>query len=85
MAENTIRTLEDLRQRRHEIMALAGKCRSREITVFGSIVRGKMRPDSDIDFLVEFERDYKMRDHSRLLIGLQDLLGRKVDVVQKRR
>ena len=84
MAENTIRTLEDLRRRRPEIMALAGQCRAREISVFGSIVRGEMHAESDIDFLVEFERDYKLRDHSRLLLGLQDLLGCKVDVVPRR-
>ena len=83
MAEQTIRTLDDLRRRRAEIMALAGKCRARKIAVFGSLVRGEMRPDSDIDFLVDFEHDYKLRDHSRLMIGLEDLLGCKVDVVPR--
>ena len=53
--------LDDLRRRRPEIMALAGKCRARKIAVFGSLVRGETRPDSDIDFLVEFERGYKLR------------------------
>ena len=84
MAEHTIHTLEDLRRRRPEIMALAGKCRARRISVFGSLVRGEMQPGSHIDFLVDFERDYRLRDHSRLMIGLEDLLGCKVDVVPRR-
>ena len=84
MAEQTIRTLDDLRRRRAEIMALAGKCRARKIAVFGSLVRGEMRDDSDIDFLVEFERDYSLLDHARLMVRLEDLLGCKVDVVPRR-
>lgn len=84
MAENAIRTLEDLRRRRPEIMALAAGCRARRISVFGSIVRGEMRPDSDIDFLVDFEDGYSLLDHARLLVRLEDMLGCKVDVVPKK-
>ena len=84
MAERTIRTLDDLRRRRAEIMALAGKCRARKIAVFGSLVRGETRPDSDIDFLVEFERGYKLRDLFRLMDSLEDFLGCNVDVVPRR-
>ncbi len=37
--------------------ALAGLCRRRHIrrlTLFGSVLKGTARPDSDVDFLVEF-------------------------------
>ena len=44
----------------------------------------EMGADSDIDFLVEFENGYKLRDHIRLIQGLQRLLGRRVDVVDRR-
>lgn len=53
--------------------------------MFGSLVRGEMGADSDIDFQVEFETDYNLRDHIRLTQGLQRLLGRRVDVVNRRR
>ena len=80
MAEQTIRTLDDLRQRRPEIMALARQYRARSVAVFGSCARGELRPDSDIDFLVDFEPDFRLTDVIRLMQALEDLLGRKVDV-----
>ena len=57
--------------------------RAREVAVFGSVLRGELGADSDIDFLVEFEAGYKLRDHIRLTQGLQDLLGRRVEVVDR--
>ena len=84
MAElTTIRTLEDVRRLRPQIMSLARLCRVRKVSVFGSCVRGDMREGSDIDFLVEFESKYSLLDHARLLNGLEELLGRKIDVVPK--
>ncbi len=85
MAEtSTIHTLEDIRRLRPQIMELAHRYRARSVSVFGSCVRGEMRADSDIDFLVDFEEEYSLLDHAGLLVGLEDLLGRKVDVVPRR-
>ena len=50
-----IHSLEDIRRLRPQIMQLARQCRARKVSVFGSIVRGEMREDSDIDFLVDFD------------------------------
>ncbi len=68
--------------------ALAELCRRyrvRELSVFGSAARGEMRPDSDIDLLVEFLPDAEadLVDHAALMLDLADLLGRKVDLVSK--
>ncbi len=85
MAEKTtIRTLEDIRRLRPQIMELARQCRAHKVSVFGSCVRGEMRADSDIDFLVDFDEDYSLLDHAGLLVGLEDLLGCKVDVVPRK-
>ena len=85
MAETmTIRSLEDIRRLRPEIMKLARKYRGKQVLVFGSCVRGQMHEDSDIDFLVDFEEEYTLLDIAGLLVGLEDLLGRKVDVVDRR-
>ena len=85
MAEaTTIRSLEDIRRLRPEIMKLARKYRARKVSVFGSCVRGEMHEDSDIDFLVDFEDDYRLLDIAGLLVGLEDLLGCKIDVVPRR-
>lgn len=64
-------------------MQLARKHRVRQIAVFGSLVHGNLRPDSDIDFLVDFEPDYSLRDHIRLTQGLAQQLGRRVEVVDR--
>jgi predicted nucleotidyltransferase len=67
---------------------LADLCRRyqvRELSFFGSAARGEMRPDSDIDLLVEFLPDAKVDlvDHAGLMLDLAQLLGRKVDLVSK--
>ncbi len=67
---------------------LADLCRSyqvRELSLFGSAARGEMRPDSDIDLLVEFLPDAQIDlvDYAGLMLDLSKLLGRKVDLVSK--
>ena len=76
--------MDDLRRLRPQIMALAHQCRAHKVSVFGSCARGEMHADSDIDFLVDFESKYSLLDHARLIYSLEDLLGRKVDVVPRR-
>ena len=68
---------------------LAGICRRyqvRELAVFGSAAKGEMRPDSDVDLLVEFlpEAQIGLLEHAGLMLDLSELLGRKVDLVSKR-
>jgi len=57
----------------------------RELSVFGSAAHGTMRPDSDVDLLVEFlpEAETGLLDHAGLMLDLSELLGRKVDLVSK--
>jgi predicted nucleotidyltransferase len=57
----------------------------RELSLFGSAARGEMRPDSDIDLLVEFLPDAQVGlvEHAGLMLDLQSLLGRKVDLVSE--
>ena len=62
MSSETIRNLDDLRRQRERIMELAFQYRARKIAVFGSLARGEAHAESDIDFLVDFEADYKLRD-----------------------
>jgi predicted nucleotidyltransferase len=57
-----------------------------ELSLFGSAVRGEMRPDSDFDFLVEYLPEAKpsLLDLSAMMNDLSDLLGRPVDLGVKR-
>src|ERR1700690_3923726 len=68
--------------------ALADVCvryRVRELSLFGSAARGEMRPDSDIDILVDFLPDsgIDLVDYAGLMLDLSQFLGRKVDLVSK--
>jgi hypothetical protein len=54
----------------------------RKLALFGSVLRGTARPDSDIDLLVEFER-HAVPDLLRLVEieeELSALVGRKIDL-----
>ncbi|PSQ78015.1 MAG: DNA polymerase subunit beta [Bacteroidetes bacterium QS_7_67_15] len=67
--------------RREEILRLAEKHGAYNVRVFGSAARGELAPDSDVDFLVEVGPERTAFFPGGLLMDLQDLLGRKVDVV----
>lgn len=58
----------------------------RELDMFGSGARGDMRPESDLDFLVEFRADARIGliGFGRFESRLKELLGREVDLVPKR-
>lgn len=68
-------------RRRSEIKDVAARHRGRSVAVFGSVARGEERPDSDLDFLVEFEPGSSLFDLVRLQDELRELLGYPVDVV----
>jgi predicted nucleotidyltransferase len=70
-----------LRERREEILRIAAKYGARNVRVFGSVARGEASYESDVDLLVEFESGRTLLDQAGLVVELEELLGRKVDVV----
>ena len=50
--------------------------------IFGSVVRGEAREDSDIDILVEIESDISLLDFVGLKLEIEEALGRKIDLVE---
>ena len=70
--------------KRGEILRLAEHHGARRIRVFGSVARGDADERSDVDFLVEMEPGRSLLDMGGLLVELQALLGRPVDVVSER-
>jgi predicted nucleotidyltransferase len=55
-----------------------------QLAIFGSVLTGEFRPDSDIDFLVRFRPGAEkpwMAHFSELEEALETLLGRSVDLV----
>lgn len=67
--------------KRDEILRTAALRGATNVRVFGSVVRGDVHPDSDIDFLVDLDPGRSLLDLGGLLMDLQQLLGRDVDVV----
>ena len=53
--------------------------------MFGSYARGEQTPDSDVDILVVFDQENGKRvsllKHIGIALGLEDLIGKKVDLV----
>ena len=73
--------LDTIHAKRGEIYAIAKKHKAEKLWVFGSVARKEERPDSDVDFLVQFDDTATLLDHGRLYNGLNALFGRGVDVV----
>lgn len=76
--------LDELRNRREDILRIARRHGAANIRVFGSVSRGQESQDSDIDLLVEFEQGRSLLDHAGLMVDLEDLLCRRVDVATER-
>jgi uncharacterized protein len=72
--------LEQLRQKRTDILAIADKYGATNLRIFGSVARGDDRPDSDIDILIDQENRWSLFEHVGMMQDLEDLLECKVDV-----
>ena len=68
-------------EKREEILKIAHKYGARNVRLFGSAARGRTSKSSDVDLLVEMEPGRSLLDIVAIKQDLEDLLGRKVDVV----
>ena len=77
--------LDTLQEKRSEILQVAASHGAFNVRVFGSVVRREETPESDIDFLIDYDAE-KITPWfpGGLLMDLQDLLGRKVDVLTEK-
>jgi len=76
--------LEALRAKRSEIRSIAAKHGAGNLRVFGSVVRGEAKPDSDVDLLIDIVGTTTPWFPGGLLNDLERTLGRKVDIVIER-
>jgi predicted nucleotidyltransferase len=74
--------------RRDEVLAILQAHREdlrrlgvRSLSLFGSTARDEARPESDIDLLVEFADPATFDAFMDLKFYLEDLLGRRIDLV----
>ena len=73
---------EILQKKKTEILRIAEKHGVLQIRVFGSVARDEATEKSDVDFLVEVGPRHSAFFPGGLVADLEELLGRKVDVVE---
>lgn len=83
------RTLEGLRARRETICAIAAAHYASNLRVTGSVARGEATIESDIDLIVDIDRDHHLGfdyfgNLENLLTALAKELGCHVDVIDAR-
>lgn len=74
-------TLETLRQRRAELLAIAARRGASHVRIFGSVARNEDLATSDVDFLVRMAHGRSLLDLVALRDDLQTAIARPVDVV----
>lgn len=73
---------EILKDKREEILRIARKHGVGRISIFGSFARGEATEDSDIDLLIDVQGPTPPWFPGGLVADLEELLGRRVDVVE---
>jgi hypothetical protein len=71
-------------EKRHEIRDIAAKHGAYNVRLFGSVVRGEAGPTSDIDLLVDVGPITSAWFPAGLVLDLEALLGRPVEIVTER-
>lgn len=71
-------SIEEIKRKAIPILKEEGAMRA---ALFGSVVRGEMREDSDIDILVDLPRGKSLFDLAGIKIRLEEKLGRDVDII----
>jgi len=76
--------IEQIKSRRDEIARIAKRYGATNVRLFGSVARGIADDASDNDFLADLENGRSLLDLGGLLMDLQELFGRSVDVVTEK-
>jgi len=78
----------DLENKIKELKELCSTLGVKRLHVFGSAVSGKIKEDSDIDFLISFDEKLSVEEYTdnyfALHYQLQKLFKRKIDLVTER-
>jgi len=75
-------TLEDIRNKRRQILEIAERHGVSRVRIFGSLARGETGPISDVDFLIDVEGPTSPWFPGGFVAELETLLGCHVDVVE---
>jgi len=66
----------------HQLQTFCRDNRILRLSLFGSVLKGQARSDSDVDLLVEFEEGHapSLLGMARMESALSDMLGQRVDL-----
>jgi len=70
-----------LKEKREEILKIAAKHGAYNVRIFGSVARDEADAESDVDILIDAGPKRTPWFPGGLIVDLEELLGRKVDVV----
>ena len=71
-----------IKQIRQLILPILQRYGVSKAALFGSVVKDQIRADSDVDILVEIEKDISLLDFVGLKLELEQVLKTDVDVVE---
>ena len=71
----------ELERLREKVAPILRRLGVRRASVFGSLARGEGDEESDVDLLVELEPGRSLLDLAELKVELEEVLGRRVDVI----
>lgn len=73
-----------LKEKRDDIRNIAANHGAFNIRIFGSVVRGEDNPESDVDFLIDAGPTTSSWFPAGLILDLEEILGRRVEVVTEK-
>ncbi len=69
---------------REELAAFCQRWGIKELSLFGSAARGELRPDSDVDFMIEFDEDAHVGySYIQVRDELAKMVGRPIDLTSR--
>ncbi|MDP3486756.1 MAG: nucleotidyltransferase family protein [Bacillota bacterium] len=77
-------TLERIQEHREEVLSIARRYGATNVRIFGSVARGEDDEESDIDFLVDLAPGRSLFDLGGMLMDLNLLFGKHVDITTEK-
>ncbi|MFQ5641553.1 MAG: nucleotidyltransferase family protein [bacterium] len=82
MIPSSSKTLPSIEEVKRKIVPVLQRHQIKRAALFGSVVRGEIREDSDIDILVEVNKSLSLLDFIGIKQEIEDTLERRVDLVE---
>ncbi len=75
---------EAIKSKRTEIRRIAERHGAMNVRLFGSVARGEANPESDVDLLIDVTAHTSSWFPAGLILDLEDLPGRRVEIVTEK-